>query len=406
MWWNDEALKPFRLDRERRWQTLAILAWVVTLVVFVVIFIAHPDQKTGFSPYFRGAQKWLAAKDIYSSEPNKGFVYSPLVAVFFSAFTFLPFFLANIVWRWLSAAFLLGGLWAIFRYGPFSHIPARLRGLIFLLVLPVAAGNLDSGQANPIVIGLIMIACAAACIDRWTIVALAVVGAFYWKLYPLTIGMLLILMAPVKLSWRLVLLLVVGALLPFLFQSRDYVEEQYSEWYSTRIGDNRLQYPMAIAPYDLWFLLKWALKIQLPEIAYHLIRVAAGAAIAVFCLYGRWKSWPRERIIGGIFSFTCVWMLLLGPASESLTYMILIPATAIGLVESFCFRMSPAARITASLGYGLLIFAILRVGFFSKFQDPWILSTQPIGALCFLVYCLLRYLDNRQWPNSPQKLNA
>lgn len=397
MKFDDKTLRAWRLDESQRWATLAVLAWGVTLAALAFIFLFSPERVTGFAPYLKGAQRWLDGAEIYSFKPNKGFVYSPTIAVFFSVFAGIPVFLANILWRWLSAGILLGGLWAVFRSGPFAHVPRHLRGLVCLLVLPMASGNLDSGQANPIVAGLLMVAVAAACVDRWWIAAIAVAGAFYWKVYPLTLGLLLILAAPGKFTWRLVLAMVLFGLLPFLFQKPDYALEQYRQWVVTRLADNRFAYPLEIAPLDLWFLLVRLAHLPLSVTVYNVLRVLAGAAIAAFCLYGKWKDWPRERILGGIFSFSCVWMLLFGPASESLTYLILVPATAIAVVESFSERMPPAARMAALLGYGLLLLAILRVGFFHRLQSPWVLAIQPFGAIAFLCYCLTRYLDNRWW---------
>jgi len=394
---SDDTLRPFGLDRLNRWRTLALLAWGITLLVFVIMFFAKPERVTGFAPYLRGAHNWLEGDAMYSFQPNKGFVYSPLIAVFFSSLTWVSVPVANILWRLMSAGILLVGIGSVLKIGPFSDVPKHLRGLVFLLILPIAAGNLDSGQANPIVVGLLMIGVAGACAGRWTIAAIAVAGAFYWKIYPITLGMLLVLVAPVKFGWRFVLALLVMGLLPFLFQNQDYVVRQYQQWVETRMVDNRLTYPIVIAPLDLWFLLVRIGHLPLSETGYHILRLAGGAAIAGFCLYGRWKAWPKERILAGLFSLACVWMLLLGPASESLTYLILVPAAAIGVVESFSFRMHSAARIAAVIGYGFLLLAILRVGFFSKWQDAWQLALQPVGALFFLAYCLMRYLDDTLW---------
>ncbi len=393
----DDTLRFFGLDRANRWRTLAFLAWGITLLVFGIMFFAKPERVTGFAPYLRGAHNWLEGDALYSFKPNKGFVYSPLIAVFFSSLTLVTVPVANILWRLMSAGILLGGIWSILKFGPFAGVPSYLRGLVFLLILPIAAGNLDSGQANPMVIGLLMIGLAGACSGRWTLAAIAVAGAFYWKIYPVTVGMLLVLVAPGKFGWRFALALIVMGLLPFLFQNHDYVMRQYQQWVETRLVDNRLTYPIVIAPLDLWFLLVRIGHLSLSETGYHILRLAGGAAIAGFCLYGRGKAWPQERILGGLFSLACVWMVLLGPASESLTYLILVPAAAIGVVESFRLRMHWAARMAALIGYGFLLLAILRVGFFSKWQDVWLLALQPVGAVFVLAYCLMRYLDDTLW---------
>ena len=376
-----------------------MISWAILLVVLISVFLLSPERATGFTTYLRGASKWLGERQIYGTVPNKGFVYSPLVAVFFSSFTLVPVWLANILWRWLSAGVLLLGLWSMVRWGPFRQIPAHLRAWVFLLVLPVAAGNLDTGQANPIVAGLIMVAVTAAYLNRWSIAAIAAAGAFHWKIYPLVLGLLLVLIAPKKFSWRFGLALAAMAVVPFLFQKDPYVVQQYHRWYITRMLDNRFAYPDEIAPLDFWFLVVRLGKIPLSVTAYNFIRVASGAAIAWFCVHGRRKAWPIDRLYGGMFSFASAWMLLFGPASEALAYMLLVPAVAFGVVESFTARASNAARAAALASYGLLLFAVLRVGFFPQYKSLLLLAAQPVGALIFVVYCSLRYLDNNLWNN-------
>ncbi len=390
----NSRLAPFRLDAANRWRTLAILGWLTVCVVIIGIFLAKPDKVTGFAPYLRGAGRWLEGLDIYSTKPNKGFVYSPLAAVFFSPFTFVHPAVANVVWRLLSAACLLGGLWSMLRFGPFDRIPARFHGLVYLLLLPLSLSNLDSGQANPIVIGLLMAGLAAACTGHWTLAALAVAGAVHWKIYPLVAGMLLILVAPRQFAWRFVLALALMAALPFLFQKPAYVAEQYREWASTRLADNRLNYGIEIAPLDLWFLLVRVAGLPLTELAYNLIRATTGAGIAAFCLIGHLRAWPNERLLGGLFAFVCAWMVLLGPASEWLTYLLLAPAAALAVVDVFTRPTGRWTSAAALAAYGFLILAVLRVGFVPKLQTPLLLALQPIGALFYTAYAVRRHLPS------------
>lgn len=387
----DQKLAPFRLDAANRWRTLAIVGWVVLCVVIVAMFIAKPQKVTGFAPYLRGADQWLEGKDMYSYKPNKGFVYSPLAAVFFSAFTFVHPAVANVAWRLLSVATLLGGVWSAIRFGPFDRIPAQLRGLVYLLLLPLSLSNIDSGQANPIVIGLILGGMAAACRERWTLCAILIACAVHWKIYPLVAGMLLLVVSPVRFGWRFILALALMAAAPFLFQSSGYVIEQYQEWIKTRTADNRLAYKIEIAPLDLWLLLVRVMHLPISELAYNGLRAVTGAGIAAFCLMGRLRAWPNERLYGGMFAFVCAWMVLLGPASEWLTYLLLAPAAAFAVVDVLSNPTRPWVRWMAFAAYGFLLLAVLRVGFLPKVQWPWLLAIQPVGGLFFAAYAIGRY---------------
>jgi len=375
----------------------AILAWAGAIIGLAGRAILNPDRATNTARFLRAGNDWINAEPLYIYTPNKGFVYSPLAAVCYAATTYLPTILANIFWILVSAGLLLSGLWLMLNKGPFRNLPQRFHGIVYLLVFPLSLGNLDSAQANPIVIGFVMLAIGAAAMERWTFAAVALTGAVYWKVYPLAVGMLLVLVAPKKFSWRLVLFVVIGALLPFLFQKTDYVSGQYWLWYDTRVSDNRLSYSLDVAPLDLWFLLVRFGELPMSNLVYRVIQLAAAGGIAVVCLYGAWKQWATERLLGALFCLVCIWMTLLGPASELHAWLLLAPAAAFAFVESFALKTSKPLRVLSAIAYILLLLAILRVGFIPKYKELWILTLQPIAAIFFLAYTLLRYLPSREW---------
>jgi len=379
------------------WAMASIAAWGVALSVVVGKSLALSSRLTNVDRYLEAGGNWIQGLPLYIYTPNKGFVYAPFSALFYAALSYLPESLSGTLWCLISAGLLLAGMLGMMTVGPFRQIPTSSRGLVLLLVLPLALGNLDSAQANAFVIGLIMIAVAAACVERWMIAAIAIALATHWKVYPLVVGLLLVLIAPGKFTWRLVLAVLALALIPFLFQERSYVIEQYRLWYGTRTADNRLLYSIKIAPWDLWFVLVRVAGIPLNEAAYRSIQAVGGLAIACFCLYGRWNQWPKERLFGGMFSLVCVWMTLLGPASELHTYLLLGPAVAFGLVEVFSNRSDTLSRALVLAAYLLLLLAILRVAFIPRYANVYILSLQPLGAAIFLAYALKHYLSNTLW---------
>lgn len=379
------------------WRALAITAWSALVLILCIQNILNPERLSGFAPYLRAANRWIEGSAIYSFTPNKGFVYSPFAAVCYLPFAIVPPYLGSILWRALSVGILLAGASRLLKSGTYAHIPERLRGLVYLLIFPLALSNVDAGQANPLLIGMIMISLAAVSTGRWTVAAIAISCAVYWKIYPLAVGLLLILVAPGKFSLRFLPALVVMALVPFLFQEPAYVMKQYQQWLATRAGDNRLQYPIEIAPLDLWYLLVRMGGVPLPETAYRILQVASGAAIAGFCIVGRWRNWPQDRLLGGLFAFVSIWMVLLGPSTESFTYLLLAPAIAIGVTECFALRLRPGLRVLAVLSWVLLLLAVIRMGFVPHMRTGLLLALQPMGALVFLLFALKRYLDAESW---------
>ena len=376
---------------DRFWNPVAILAWTFALSAIIGKIVASPERVTNVNRYLKAGRAWIEGAPLYIYTPNKGFVYGPFSAVCYALASYLPDVWTRILWCLLSAALLLGGMWAMMTSGPFSQLPARRRGLAFLLVLPLALGNFDSAQANAFLAGLIMIAFAAACAERWTIAAIALAVAVHWKVYPVVAGLLLILLFPRGFTWRFVLAVVITGLIPFLFQNASYVIDQYRLWYDTRTADNRLDYSLAIAPRDLWFVLVQAAGLPISQTVYRVIQAVVGLAIATYCLWGRVNNLPKERLLAGTFSLVCAWMTLLGPASELYTYLLVAPAIAFEMVAAFSKRGDAVSRSLVLAAFLFLLAAILRVGFFPRYDNPYALSLQPLGALFFLVYGLRKY---------------
>jgi hypothetical protein len=376
---------------DRFWNPVAILAWTVALSAIVGKIVASPERVTNVNRYLKAGRAWIEGSPLYIYTPNKGFVYGPFSAVCYALASYLPDVWTRILWCLLSAALLLGGMWAMMTSGPFSQLPTRRRGLAFLLVLPLALGNFDSAQANAFLVGLIMIAFAAASAERWTIAAIALAVAVHWKVYPVVAGLLLILLFPRGFSWRFVLAVVITGLIPFLFQNASYVIDQYRLWYDTRTADNRLDYSLAIAPRDLWFVLVQAAGLPISQTVYRVIQAVVGLAIATYCLWGRVNNLPKERLLAGTFSLVCAWMTLLGPASELYTYLLVAPAIAFEMVAAFSKRGDAVSRSLVLAAFLFLLAAILRVGFFPRYDNPYALSLQPLGALFFLGYALRKY---------------
>ena len=138
--------------------------------------------------------------------------------------------------------------------------------MVYLLLLPLALGNLDVGQSNPLAIGLLMLAIAAVRSNRWNVAALCVAIPTFFKIYPLAVGMLICVIAPRRFVWRLLLALLLLAVAPFLFQHWTYVSDQYRAWIETRIADNRCSYPAKYTPIDLWFILHWGRSTSYPAL--------------------------------------------------------------------------------------------------------------------------------------------
>jgi hypothetical protein len=373
------------------WIIVARNVWLSAVAGLLVHFYCGGSHGAyAFRDYMLAGLHWMRGENLYANW--RGFVYSPVTAAFFAPFSCLPPALAYSLWLLVNTAALLWGVAALFKTGLFPSFRQKSVGIVYLLLLPLALGNLAVGQANPLVIGLLMGAIAAVRVKRWNIAALCVAIPTFFKIYPLAVGMLICFIAPRRFMWRLLLALLLAAVAPFLFQHWSYVSDQYHDWFRTRIADNRLQYPEKYVPMDLWFVIHWVCRLPVQPRFYSLIQVAAGAAMALASIWGQWKNWKIERQLIIPFFLGSVWMTLCGPATESHTYLLLAPALAIALVQSFHERQPAVFRAMLSFAFALqLINHDSRTLYLFHLKQRWVFAAQPLSALLLLgysIYCL------------------
>lgn len=339
---------------------------------------------------------WMHGQYLYANW--RGFVYSPVTASFFVPFSCLPPRLAYGLWLAANAGTFLGGLEALFKTNLLPGFSQKGVGIVYLLLLPLALGNLDVGQANPLVVGLLMFATAAVRVERWNIAALCVALPAFIKIYPLAVGMLICVVAPRRFGWRLLLALLLLAVAPFLFQHWSYVSDQYHAWIETRIADNRIHYPEKYLPIDLWFLLHWVCRLPIQPWFYSAIQAGTGAAMALLGVWGRWKNWNIGRSLIGLFFLGSVWMPLCGPATESHTYLLMAPALVLALVRSYDERQPTVLCALLSLAFAIqLINHDSRTLYLFHFTLRWVFSAQPVSAFIFLGYCVYWLLNDSFW---------
>src|SRR5438270_4140573 len=88
------------LDKRGIWNTIASVVWTVAIIIMVLRPILVSHRGTSFDTYNLAGSHWIHGENIYSQW--MGFVYSPVVAVFFAPFACIPAPFGNILWRLLN----------------------------------------------------------------------------------------------------------------------------------------------------------------------------------------------------------------------------------------------------------------------------------------------------------------
>ena len=378
----------------RRLNVVVLALWAAVLVIIWVRvgFFSHSHDV--FGTYADAGRKWTAAEPLYSY--TRGFVYSPLVAAFFAPFSWLPIALGSVLWRLVNATLFVGAIFWWLKAEMNDHLPRSSFWLVYLLILPLSLGNFNNGQVNPMIIGLLMVAIIAAHEKRWTLSAVALGFSAYLKIYPLSVGLLLVVLYPRQLGWRLALTLILMGAASFLLQRPAYVLEQYQRWFSTRAADDR-RMNMDIAPRDFAMILR-LLHINLSSRLVLFLQMLAGAGAAALCVIGRIQRWSERRLLTCVFTTGTCWMLLFGPATEDATYAVIAPPLAFSLVQAFQQKIDTWMRVLLSASYAILLLGLILNAFFGLKKTPALMSVQPFGALLFAVYSVLSVLHS-----SPRK---
>lgn len=371
------------------WVTIAVVFWVLAFFALCGRTLILKGVHHSVYPVFTtAAEHWMHSANLYVRGGPEEYRYSPLVAAFFIPFQLLPEHVGQFLWQSLNFTVFLTGLWYCCRVGLPRKLASNQQAAVFLLVIPLALGSLNNAQSNPLVIGLLLLAVAWALREKWTLAAVAVTIATLFKLYPIAVGLLLVLLYPKRFSWRLLLCLAVGALLPFVMQRADYVIGQYVSWSHYLVSEDRQRGPISDWYRD--FRAVWRVYIApMSQERYFIVQLAVAALIAGVCLLGRLRNWPKHLLLSLMLSMACCWMTAFGPATESSTYILLAPAVAWTLVE-FCINDANDLWCVAT-GIMFALFLASQMALNIRPYGPWFrdyLQPLPVAGILLLLILL------------------
>ena len=363
----------------RRMAWIVAGLWAVVVLAVCVRVGLRPEKQSVYTvDYATAGRQWRHGLEVYRAARH--FVYSPLTAAAMVPFGVLPDRLGNVVWRLFCVGAYLGIAAAWLRReraGPTAMAAA------FLLMLPLCAGNVNNGQINMLVFVLAAAGVLAVRGERWNLAALLLAAAGFVKIYPLAVGLLLALLFPRQLLWRLALAVVGLFALSLVLQRPSYAWGEYRSWFTVLGGDNRLETDIYATWRDFGFLLR-ASGVPLPDRAYRVMEAVAGGALAVFLWVGQRRGgWERERLLAGVLYLGCAWMLLFGPATEAATYVLLALPVCAALVAAW--RVGGARRWGLVAAYALLVITDMTESWFhGRTHHLYTRAQQPVAALIFV----------------------
>lgn len=380
----------------RYWTRTAIILWAVLLGVACIRPLFKPTSSTVFPIYSLAGSDFAAGEPLYSRShaDTDVYRYSPVVAAFFEPFSLLPLGVGGAVWRVLGAVLFLTGLEAWRK----RVCPGASATLFFLLALPLSVGSLSNGQANVHVLGLMLWGTLLAVRGWWSWAAAFIAAAALFKGYPIALGLLIALAAPIRFGLPLAAALAAGCALPYMLQDADYVNSQYRQWFESVSHDDRSNFPLHITMQDPQMLLR-ILGVPMPTANYRLVQLGAGAAAAVLVIRQLWKRVPREDVILHALVLGLCWMATFGPGVEASTFILLAPVMA-REVGDRTNRPRWAAPF-AWAGSALFFASVVLFAFPHHIHRPVIvLGILPVAALLLSTAAVARVASARREPAS------
>jgi hypothetical protein len=374
----------------RHWTRTAIILWAVLLGVACIRPLFKPMSSTVFPIYAYAGADFAAGEPLYARN-HAGtdiYRYSPLVAAFFEPFSLLPLGTGGAVWRVLGAAIFLSGLaaWAK-RVCPHVSRPS-----FFILALPLSVGSLSNGQANVHMLGLMLWGALLAVRGSWSWAAVFLAAAALFKGYPIALGLLIALAAPIRFGLPLVAAIAAGCALPYLLQDTAYISSQYRQWFEAVASDDRSAFPLYMGYQDVHMLLRIAgLPIRLDD--YRMVQVGAGAVAAGVVIRQLMKKVPRETVILNALVLGLCWMCTFGSGIEASTFILLAPVMAREVLDR---RDRPWWASPFAWAGALLFFAsVVLFAFPHSIHRPVIvLGILPVAALLLSTSAVARVMQS------------
>src|SRR5262245_51128286 len=233
------------ISRPKVTMLLAIASWSAVAIVLGVHAHYYPLPHTVYNIYSEATHRWWAGRDLYVRGADF-YRYSPLFAIAVTPFAFLPDPWGCPLWKIANLGLYLLALSSFLRHCAWPDSSVTEKASFFLLVLLGSLHSLYIGQANLLMLAMILLAMAAAAEGRWTQAALGIALATLIKGYPIALALLMAVHYRRRFGPRYVLALVGGLAAPFLFQSPAVVLGQYQSWFrhlrdSTQIMRERLR---------------------------------------------------------------------------------------------------------------------------------------------------------------------
>jgi hypothetical protein len=379
----------------------------------VMAGLAFKRENHVVAAYYEAARAWWSSKEIYGTSGG-GFLYLPQAAMLFAPFAFLPTKVGEACWRLICLGLCALALRRLSRLSSSSQGGFLFVGATLLVLLPLA-GSATTGQINVLLGAAMTLAACDLARARWwpaalwlglvfickppAIVMVLLAGAVYGPLWSLSLPRGAEQHVPEvrgferfigPISWRLAIILLLLACVPFVHPHPAYVAAEYRSFFDMlHVAGS----PVRGDYQDLVALLE-SFRIHISDTCYTVIRVVFALVTLALCLLARARMGTRA---GGIYllAFAAAYFMVANPRTEGLTYCILAMPLVVFTSAEFLGRRWGWYAIL--LAICILLGAARVLTGFSQPGSPFARAmwVRPAAALIFAAYLCTHVIRGR-----------
>ena len=369
----------------RRPQTLSIIAWSAwgILLVAVSILVVRSPIRSIFDTYREGVHHWWASQPLYNASDPRGFVYLTSSPLLFTPFVLFGPPFDDLLWRVCSVALFLAGVWRLVRILVPAQAPPAM-AIIMLLILPAAGVNVQRGQAEMAMAGMMFPGAADAATERWWRSAAFLCLGFALK--PLALVLVLLygaLYRPLRIPLAIGVLIVLAA--PFLHSDPGYVLAQDRAMIDTLLTAAQ----PGITRFNDIAMMLHRFGADLPAALMLTIRVAA-AMLTLWLALIAVRTMPHAEGAVTVLALAVTFLVLFNPRTELGSYMNL--GALVGLFAAIAWvreqRVAAVSLALLVLGLGTQAYG----NWIYRSTDVWL---KPLLGLVYFAYLAHRILGRR-----------
>jgi hypothetical protein len=297
----------------------SVLFWIGVAIYLSIkcLFSKHPEGVTLI--YYKAASYWLNSQNVYL-DTCPAFVYFPQSAVLFSPLALLPFKICNIVWRVLLTTLFSSSLLMLVHITSFPKKTTYF--WLSLFIFPIAEGGLVQGQMGVLVTSLLLYMLCAIYYHRWWSASILLGLAVAFKPTCLVFFGLFFAVYP-QLRLKVFVIIPAVLLFPFLFQSPNYVVQQYYNYYLTT--QTLVTFSNSLGWANIWTLIRTTTHIVVPQ---HLSD-GISAIVALFILANSYFAYKKPNSdhynFFYIYALGGIYLMLFNPRTENNNYLMVMP---------------------------------------------------------------------------------